>query len=143
VTGPDGETVEVPLEEVTPGRFEGTYDGPEIGLYRLSEGDLDAVVGLGPAAPREFIETIASGEALSPTIEAGRGGILRLEDGVPSVRDVRQGRPASGRGWIGITPRDAYETLDVRQTPLLPAWLVLMLAAATIIGAWLREGRNA
>ena len=142
VTGPDGETVTVPLEEVSPGRFEGIYDGPEIGLYRLKEDDLEAVVGLGPAAPREFIQTIASGAALEPAIDSLRGGILRLEEGVPSVRNVRQGRPAAGRGWIGLTPRDAFETLDIRQTPLMPSWLVLILAAAMIVGAWLREGRS-
>lgn len=142
VTGPLGEEVEVPLEEVTPGRFEGVYEGPEIGLYRLEEGDLSAVVGLGPAAPREFVQTIASGDALSPLIEGTRGGVMRLQDGVPGIREVRAGRPAAGRGWIGITPREAYETLDVRQTALLPAWAVLLLAASLIVGAWLREGRN-
>ncbi len=142
VTGPLGEEVEVPLEEVTPGRFEGVYEGPEIGLYRLEEGDLSAVVGLGPAAPREFVQTIASGDALSPLIEGTRGGVMRLQDGVPGIREVRAGRPAAGRGWIGLTPREAYETLDVRQTALLPAWAVLLLAASLIVGAWLREGRN-
>ncbi|MBP0484375.1 glutamine amidotransferase [Sagittula salina] len=142
VTDPDGQEIEVPLEEVSPGRFEGVYDGPEIGLYRLAEGDLSAVVGLGPAAPREFIETIASGAPLEPLIDGVRGGILRLAEGVPSVRSVRAGRPAAGRGWIGITPREAYETLDIRQTPLMPAWLVLLLAATMIVGAWLREGRG-
>lgn len=142
VTGPDGEEVEVPLEEVSPGRFEAVYEGPQIGLYRLEEGDLSSVIGLGPAAPREFVQTIASGEALSPLIESTRGGVLRLEEGVPSVREVRAGRPAAGRGWIGITPREAYETLDVRQTPLMPAWLVLLLGSGLIVAAWLREGRS-
>jgi len=141
VTTPSGNEVEVPLEEVSPGRFEAVYDGPEIGLYRLKEDALSAVVGLGPAAPREFVQTIASGEALTPLVEEMRGGVMRLEDGLPAIREVRVGRPAAGRGWIGLTPREAYETLDVRQTPLAPEWLVLLLAAGLIVGAWLREGR--
>ena len=61
---------------------------------------------------------------------------------MPSLRTVRPGRPAAGRGWIGITPRAAYETLDVRQMSLLPPWLVLVLSAAFIVGGWLREGRR-
>ena len=44
-------------------------------------------------------------------------------------------------GWVGLTPRDAYETLNVTQTPLLPAWLVLLLASLLIVGGWVREGR--
>ncbi|EEX12665.1 conserved hypothetical protein [Citreicella sp. SE45] len=142
VTRPDGETEEVTLEEVTPGRFEAIYEGPEIGLYRLAEGEQEAVIGLGPAAPREFEQTIASGAALEPVIDSMRGGVLRLEEGVPSIRSVSAGRPAAGRGWIGITPREAFETMDVRQIPLLPAWLTLLLATGLIIGAWLREGRR-
>ncbi|WP_375259005.1 hypothetical protein [Citreimonas sp.] len=142
VTRPDGETEELALEEVAPGRFETVYEGPEIGLYRLAEGDQEAVVGLGPAAPREFEQTIASGEALQPLIDERRGGVLRLEEGVPDIRAVREGRPAAGRGWIGITPRDAYETLSVTQVPVLPGWLVLLLASGLILAGWMREGRR-
>ena len=58
----------------------------------LGEG---AVIGLGPAAPREFVETIASADALTPQVDALRGGVIRLEDGLPRVRDVRH-RPPSG-----------------------------------------------
>ncbi len=142
VTRPDGTTEEVELSEVSPGRFEALYEGPEIGLYRLAEGDQTSVIGLGPAAPREFEQTIATGDVLEPVIDTMRGGTPRLEEGIPSIREVGVGRPAAGRGWIGLTPRNAYETLDVTQTPMLPAWLVLLLASAMIVGAWLREGRN-
>ncbi|MDP4990392.1 MAG: hypothetical protein NWQ37_04170 [Marivita lacus] len=142
ITRPDGTEEEITLEEVTPGRFEALYTGPEIGLYRLAEGDQEAVVGLGPSAPREFEQTIASGDLLEPVVEGTRGGVRRLEDGVPSIRAVGEGRPAAGRGWLGITPREAFETLDVTQTPMLPGWLVLLLASGLILGAWLREGRR-
>ena len=142
VTRPDGTEEEITLDEVTPGRFEALYTGPEIGLYRLVEGDQDAVVGLGPAAPREFEQTIASGDLLEPAVDGTRGGVRRLEEGLPSIRAVGEGRPAAGRGWLGITPREAFETLDVTQTPMLPGWLVLLLASGLILGAWLREGRR-
>ncbi|MCA0921354.1 hypothetical protein [Pseudooceanicola nanhaiensis] len=142
ITTPSGEEVELTLQEVAPGQFTAEYTGPEIGLYRLANDDQNAVIGLGPAAPREFEQTIADGTTLEPLVDGTRGGILALSDGVPSVRDVRAGRPAAGRGWIGFTPRNAYETQDVRLIPLLPAWLVLLLAAGLILAAWLREGRR-
>ncbi|MEM8554991.1 MAG: hypothetical protein AAGF71_09240 [Pseudomonadota bacterium] len=142
VTGPDGTEVELLPELVSPGRYEARYDGPEIGLYRISDGDLDAVIALGPSAPREFEQTIASDEALGEFVRGTRGGVLPIEAGLPDIRDVRPGRPASGRGWIGITPRDAYVTTDVRIIPILPAWAFLILAAGLIVGAWLLEGRR-
>ncbi len=142
ITTPGGETVTLPLEEVSPGRFEAVFEGAEIGLYRLANGEEEAVIGLGPAAPREFEETLASAVALEPMLDATNGGAWALADGIPSVRDVRAGRPAMGRGWIGITPRGAFETLDVARTPLLPAWIVLLLASLFIVAGWLREGRR-
>ncbi|WP_296763341.1 hypothetical protein [Sediminimonas sp.] len=142
VTRPDGEQIELPLEEVAPGRFEARYTGPQMGLYRLREGALEAVVGLGPAAPREFEATIATGEVLAPVIAPKRGGVMALADGLPRIREVRAGRPAAGRGWIGLTPRNAYETLSITRVALLPGWLVLALAAGLVLAGWLREGRR-
>lgn len=142
IVGPDGAVVTVPLEEVSPGRFGATWVGPEMGLYRLAEGDMESVVALGPAAPKEFEETIATEALLSGSVSATRGGILRVADDTPDIRRVRPGRVASGRGWIGITPRDAYLTADIRISPLLPAWAMLLLASLLAVGAWLWEGRR-
>jgi hypothetical protein len=142
VTGPDGETVTLTLEEASPGRFSATWTAPEIGLYRLAQGEEETVIALGPSAPREFEETIASGDKLAPVVDRTEGGILRLEDGAPDIRLVREGRPAAGRGWIGITPREAYLTADVTITPLLPAWAFLLLASLLAVAAWLVEGRR-
>jgi hypothetical protein len=142
VTAPDGSEVVVELEESSPGRFTGEFTGPEIGLYRLREGDREAVIALGPAAPREFEETLASGALLEEPAAVLRGGVMRLEDGMPDIRTVSEGRNASGRGWIGVTPRAAYLTTDITVTPLLPAWLFLLLAAGLMLAGWIREGRQ-
>ncbi|SDX27986.1 hypothetical protein SAMN05444358_104144 [Ruegeria halocynthiae] len=142
VTRPNGEVLDITLNEVSPGRFEAQYFGREIGLYRLQEGEHSAVIGLGPAAPREFERTIATDEILNPVLASLRGGTIRVEEGLPSVRNVRAGRPAAGRGWIGLTPRNAYETRDVTQAGLLPPWLVLLLAGGFLLAGWLREGRH-
>ncbi|WP_424831915.1 DUF7408 domain-containing protein [Ruegeria sp.] len=142
VTRPNGDTLQIELQEVSPGRFEAQYFGPEIGLYRLQEGEHSAVIGLGPAAPKEFERTIATDDVLEPVLASLRGGTIRVEDGLPAIRNVRVGRPAAGRGWIGLTPRNAYETRDVTQAGLLPPWLVLLLAGGFLVAGWLREGRH-
>ena len=142
ITGPDGAITVLPLEEAGPGLFTGIFEGPEIGLYRLTDGEEETVIALGPSAPREFEQTIASGALLDPAVTATRGGILPLHEGMPDIRRVREGRPAAGRGWIGITPREAYVTADVSVAPILPAWAFLALAALLAVAAWLVEGRR-
>jgi hypothetical protein len=142
ITHPDGTETVLTLPEISPGRFEMLWEAPEVGLYRLSDGEVDTVIALGPAAPREFEQTIASGDTLEPLVRSTAGGVFALSDGMPSLRDVRAGRPAAGRGWMGLTPRDAYQTADITITPLLPAWAFLLLSSLLIIGAWLREGRR-
>jgi hypothetical protein len=126
----------------TPGRYEAGFKAPMLGLYRLEQGDLTRVIAVGPATPREFVETIASGADLSPLAEATRGGVTRLEPGNPDIRTVAEGRVAVGRGWIGITPREAYLTTEVKVVPFLPAWAWLLIAAGLAVVAWLIEGRK-
>ncbi|EAR51418.1 hypothetical protein OG2516_16896, partial [Oceanicola granulosus HTCC2516] len=140
VTHPDGSETVLTLEQTSPGRFETLWEAPEIGLYRLSDGTEETVIALGPAAPREFEQTISSPEPLAELVDRTRGGQLAIADGGFDLREVRPGRPAAGRGWLGITPRGAYLTADVSVAPLLPAWAFLLLASLLVIGAWLREG---
>jgi hypothetical protein len=142
LTGPDGAEVVLELTETSPGRFTAAWDAPGIGLWRLADGTLEAVVALGPSAPREFEQTVASAEAVAPLAAASRGGVLPVADGLPDIRQVREGRAAAGRGWIGVTPREAWATEDLRVAALLPPWAWLLLAAGFAIAAWLREGRR-
>ncbi len=142
VTYPDGTEEILALNETAPGRYTAEIEGAEQGLYRLTDGTLDTVIALGPAAPREFEETIASADRLLPVTEPLSGAVMRLEEGMPDLRRVAEGRNAAGRGWIGLTTRDAYLTTDVTVTPLVSAWLFLLISAGLMLGAWLREGRN-
>ena len=142
VTGPDGAKVELQMMQKAPGKYQLDWKAPALGLYRLEQEDLTRVIAVGPSAPREFVATIASGKALAPVVQAARGGVLRLADGVPGIRSVAEGRPAAGRGWVGITPRAAYVTSDVHVSAVLPGWVWLLLAAGLSVAAWLVEGRR-
>ena len=142
ITGPDGAIVTLDLPEVGPGKYQTDWQAPMLGLYRLKQDDLERVAAVGPSAPREFVETIATGAVMEPAVTATLGGVLRLEAGQPDIRPVRAGRPAAGRGWIGVSPRGASVTEDISVIPLLPGWLLLLLAAGLAIAAWLVEGRQ-
>ena len=142
VTSPSGNKSLLNLKQTAPGRFEADLQTDELGLYRLNGNGQSSVVGLGPTAPREFEHTIATAELLKPLITSTGGGVIRMTAALPGLRDVRPGRKAAGRGWIGLTPRKAFETRDITQLALLPPWLVLLLIAGLITAGWLREGRR-
>jgi len=146
ITRPDGETEEVPLTDSGPGRFTARWTAPGPGLYRLADGDITRVLALGPAAPREFEETVASGAVLGPLTEATQGAVLPVSQGLPGLRTVREGRPAHGQGvagpWIAITPRDAASVSGMTHRPLLPGWAWLALIAGLALAGWLAEGRG-
>lgn len=145
LTRPDGQTEEIPLTATGPGRFAADWTAPEPGLYRLQDGDLRRVLALGPAAPREFEQTVASADALGPLLGATGGGVVTLSDGAPDLRTVAPGRNAHGSAalgdWIAITPRDAASVTGLERRPLMPAWAWLGLVAGLILTGWLREGR--
>ena len=142
VTSPSGNKSLLNLKQTAPGRFEADLQTDELGLYRLIGDGQSSVVGLGPTAPREFENIIATAELLKPLITSTGGGVIRMTAALPGLRDVRPGRKAAGRGWIGLTPRKAFETRDITQLALLPPWLVLLLIAGLITAGWLREGRR-
>ena len=142
VTSPSGNKSLLNLKQTAPGRFEADLQTDELGLYRLIGDGQSSVVGLGPTAPRAFEHTIATAELLKPLITSTGGGVIRMTAALPGLRDVRPGRKAAGRGWIGLTPRKAFETRDITQLALLPPWLVLLLIAGLITAGWLREGRR-
>ncbi|HHC29579.1 MAG TPA: hypothetical protein ENK80_03305, partial [Rhodobacterales bacterium] len=142
VTAPDGQERQIPMQEVAPGLYRAEMNAPQIGLYRFAEGARETVAAVGPASPKEFENTIATGAVLQPVLATGNGGGVALEDGMATLRAVRPGRAAAGRGWIGYTPRAAYEVSALRVAPLAPPWLMLLAAAGLVLAGWLIEGRR-
>ncbi|MFV0474773.1 MAG: hypothetical protein ACK5MQ_11300 [Pikeienuella sp.] len=141
IIAPSGERREEDFTPAGPGVWRAVFDAEEQGLHRLSDGVLSAIAAIGPPAPIEFEKAVATGEVLAPLAQATRGGVHWLEDGVPAIRRVDEGRAASGRGWIGLARREAYAVEDVRLTPLAPGWLMLLLSAGLMLAAWRVEGR--
>ncbi|MSU92240.1 hypothetical protein GE300_22175 [Rhodobacteraceae bacterium 2CG4] len=142
VTSPSGEETTLTLTQVAPGTWQARFTAAEHGIYRLAEGETEAVTAVGPAAPKEFENPVSTGQVLAPLADATGGGTLRVApDGAPDLRRVREGRVAEGRGWIGLVRREAYDVLDIRLTPLAPGWMMLLLAGSLLFLAWRIEGR--
>jgi hypothetical protein len=139
VTTPTGKMATVALSKARPGLFTGHLKADELGLYRLGDGTLNAVVAAGPLNPREVADMRATDEILKPYVEATHGGIQWLSDGIPQLRAVDEGSTAAGSGWFGITRRGAYRVTSVDSEELLPPWLALALVIGAVLFAWRRE----
>ncbi|MEO0356798.1 MAG: hypothetical protein AAF386_00640 [Pseudomonadota bacterium] len=142
VTRPTGDTVELAWTQVAPGRFDATLPTTELGLYRATVGSLETVTALGPAAPKEFQQTIATADRIAPLVTQSQGGVYMATDSIPRVRTVRPRRPAAGPNWMGFYDRSAFVVQSVTLRPVLPAWVYVLLAAGLMLAAWLREGRK-
>jgi len=146
VTTPSGGTVTLPLKPERGGRSSGTLTVDELGLYRTGDGTHTALAAVGPLNPIEFADVRATDEKLKPAAAATGGSIHWLaEGGVPELRQIRPSRDYAGAGavgsWIAFRSNGDYVVTGVRQAPLLPALIVLLLALATLAFAWRREGR--
>ena len=141
ITKPNGKQLTIALQPVAPGRYEAEIVSEDLGLYRLGSGDLEIVAALGPAAPREFVQTIATDRVMAPILAKTNGGALAVSEGLPKFRNIRNGRPSHGRGWIGLVSREAYVVQGVEIGQFLPAWVYLIFAGLGLLAGWLREGR--
>lgn len=149
VEPPDGGQRELPMVQMAPGRFVARLSDlpaqeaslPQ-GVYRFTQGDQAVVAVRGAAAPREFANPLARPDPMRGLIAPTGGSVWALEDGFPRLRAVQAGRAASGRGWIGYTPRSAFVSRDLRVRAVLPRWAWLLLASGAVLFAWLREGRR-
>ncbi|HTT84385.1 MAG TPA: hypothetical protein VMF67_12965 [Rhizomicrobium sp.] len=142
LTYPSGRTMTLPLRQVQPGLWRGSAKAGELGLYRATDGILSTVTASGPLNPKEVADVRATDAILQPIARATGGSVHWLADGgVPKIRRVSAGEPASGSNWIGLRANHAYRVTQVEQEPLLPPWLALLLVLSSLLLAWRMEGR--
>jgi len=142
ITSPSGEVTQVSLKPGRAGRASASVAIESMGLYRVSDGTRTALAAAGPVNPREFEDARSSAEILKPLLKKSGGTAVRLAGGnLPRIRKVSANRDRFGRGWIGLVANRQYIVTGVEQTPLLPAFAVLILVLGASLFAWFREGR--
>jgi hypothetical protein len=142
VAGPDGKTVDLTLTPETGGRAGAILPLHQSGLYRVSDGKHSTIAAAGALNPLELGDVRATDEKLRPAIEATGGGLFWLGDGgMPEIRRVSPGRIAAGEDWLGLRENGDYIVTGVREVPLLPAVLALLLLLGVFLAGWRSEGR--
>ena len=145
LTSPSGTSRTLKLEPTEPGVWEKSIVADELGLWRATDGKLNALTNIGPANPREFAEVTSTTDVLAPIANATGGAARRLDDGngldVPRIVAVRSGGTYSGDDWIGLKMRDASVVRGIGVLPVFAGLLGLLLLIGSLAGTWAREGR--
>jgi hypothetical protein len=145
VTSPSGQTVMVAPKPAEPGLWRAQIDAKELGLWRASDGELSALVNVGPINPREVAEVTSTTEALTPLAKATGGGVIRIAERgrveLPRVLAIRGADRFAGADWIGLKNRDAFAVTGLSLFPVLAGFAGLVLLLAAFTAAWAREGR--
>ncbi len=145
LTSPSGTAQTLKLDATKPGVWESTVPANELGLWRATDGKLNALVNIGPANPREYAEVTSTTDVLAPLTAATGGDSRRLDDGsgvnVPRIVAVRAGDTYKGDDWIGLKMRDASVVRGIGVLPVFAGLLGLLLLLGSLAGAWAREGR--
>jgi hypothetical protein len=145
LTSPSGTSQVLKLEPTEPGAWEKSVRADELGLWRATDGKLNALINIGPANPREFTEVTSTTDVLAPLTNATGGDSRRLDEGngfkVPRIVAVRSGDTYKGDDWIGLKMRDASVVRGIGVLPVFAGLLGLLLLIGSLAGTWAREGR--
>lgn len=147
VTTPSGRTLTLEPTDAGNGLFEASLPADEIGLWRITDGDLTTLAHVGPPNPRELQQVVSTDARLDPIAQSTGGYLARLlpEETntitLPRLRMIDGDARASGEDWMGFRRTDASILTGARQHPLSLGLWTLLPALALWGAAWWREGR--
>jgi membrane protein implicated in regulation of membrane protease activity len=145
ITSPSGAAREVTLTAGEPGEWRASTSADELGLWQATDGDLKALINVGPVNPKEFAEVTSTTEALRPLLQTTGGDVRRVADGgsidLPRVLPVRASTVFRGEGWLGVKMRDASVVRGIGVLPIFAGLIGLLLLLGAFASTWLREGR--
>jgi hypothetical protein len=146
VIGPTGVVSKAQLKSAEPGLSRATIEADRQGLYRISDGERQALVNVGADNPLEFREVVSTPEKLRPLAEATGGTVRRIADGdgdgvaMPRVIAMHASPSYGGSDYIGVKRTGASVVVGVASTPLAAGFLGLAALLGAILLVWRREG---
>jgi uncharacterized membrane protein len=142
ITDPTGKIQRVTLTPQSGGRSTASLPVTESGLYRVTDGKRTALAAAGALNPVELADVRATDAKVKADVEKSGGGVYWVGPGtIPDARRVDPDRSAAGRSWMGFRANGDYTVTGVKETPLLPGLVALLLALGAFVLAWRREGR--
>ncbi len=119
----------------------------ELGLYKMTDGTLTALVNVGPENPREFREVVSTLDRLKPLAEATGGTVRRIGTGGPDIQlprfaSMRESPIYGGSDFIAVKRTGASVVTGIGVAPLAIGFIGLLALLGSIIAGWLWEGRR-
>src|SRR6266702_7926155 len=146
LTTPSGKTRIVTLSPAEPGVWRSTIEANELGLWRATDGKLNALINVGPTNPKEFSEVTSTADVLAPLANATGGGVVRVEaaSGVhlPRIVGVRSSDTYHGDDWLGLRTREATVVRGIGVLPVFAGLIGLLLLVGALATTWARAGRE-
>jgi hypothetical protein len=148
VTSPSGKEQTITLTPAEPGLSRAHLKTEELGLYRLTDGQLSVLANVGPENPREFQEVVSTPDKLKPLAEATGGTVRRIaadakaDIALPRLVAMRESPVYGGPDYAAIKRTGTSEVKGVGVAPLAIGFVGLLALLGSLFGAWAVEGRR-
>jgi hypothetical protein len=148
IIAPSGKVITTTLTPAEPGLSRASVKVSELGLYRVTDGTLSALVNVGPENPREFQDVVSTTEKLRPLAEATGGTVRRIaaDSGsdviLPRIVAMRDSPIYGGSDYAAIRRTGAAEVKGVGVAPLAIGIVGLLFLLSSVVASWLYEGRG-
>ncbi|HTJ03005.1 MAG TPA: hypothetical protein VL492_09430, partial [Methylovirgula sp.] len=148
ITSPSGKVETVTLTPAEPGLSKARIKASELGLYRLTDGELTALANVGPENPREFQDVLSTTDKLRPITEATGGTVRRIGQGtsgdvsLPRIVAMRDSPIYGGSDYAAIKRTGAAEIKGVGVAPVGIGVIGLLFLLGSVLASWLGEARR-
>jgi hypothetical protein len=142
MTAPDGKKSMFDLAPTPEGWLEHRITASALGIYAFEDGNGERRYAIiGDVNPPELFSVKTTAERLEPALSASNGGAVWLADAPePRVRLLTNSRSYAGNNWVGLRRNNDYTVSGVKDIPLMPEWMSLLLLLCLLTFAWWREG---
>ncbi|NHO31155.1 VWA domain-containing protein [Acetobacter fallax] len=151
VTAPDGAKISLQLHQISPGVSQTQTAAAQPGIWQADDGTHRAFAAPKLTDPQEFADLRLTASHVASVVARTGGEIGWLGDNPdkPEVPALQIGTVPAGTmnsapvtsGTFSFPQRHAHVLTGTSATPLLPAWLILMLAVLALGSGWYRESR--
>ncbi|WP_297323569.1 glutamine amidotransferase [uncultured Bartonella sp.] len=146
---PSGKTQTLALTKEQEGVFSASLETDEIGLFKVTNGDKEALSHIGPTNSPEYADLISTDEKLLPVAKSTGGGVIRLHQKpgdkvkVPAIEIVngKNNQTIAKPNRIVLNSASQTRLVNTFSFPLFNGVFALVALLLLLSSVWYRESR--